>query len=92
MGKKQKKPQIPQDQLPLETRLKINAYRAEECNAAIHGQRVPPGLGLEVTRLCIRHHYRFAHELRGVAPELTRALNARNIIVSGVIPTFTEAE
>lgn len=95
MGNKQKKPQIPQDQLPLEIRLKIKAYRAGECDAAIHGQRVPPGLAMEVTRLCvirgIRHHYGFAQELRGAAPEFTRALNARDIM-SGFIPTITDAE
>ena len=83
------------DQLPIEKRLEIKAYNADVCNAAIHGQRVPPALGYEVTRLCvihgIRHHYGFAQELRGATPELTRALNARDIM-SGVIPTITEAE
>lgn len=80
---------IPDCQLPIEKRLETDLYNAEDCNAAIHGQRLPAGLGSEVTRLSIihgiRHHHGFAQELRGATPEFTRALNARDIM-SGVIP------
>jgi hypothetical protein len=52
-------------------------------------------LGEQIHRLCIirgiRHHYGFAQELRGVTPEFTRALNARDIM-SGVIPTISQPE
>ena len=51
-------------------------------------------LGLKVQRFAvirgIRHHDGFAHELRGVAPEFTRALNAR-AIMSGVIPEINDS-
>lgn len=77
------------NQLSIEERLNTDVYNVEDCNAAIHGQRVPRELGSEVTRLCvihgIRHHYGFAQELRGVTSEFTRALNARDIM-SNVIP------
>jgi hypothetical protein len=74
----------PDDEQP-----KLDKCHAEDYNAAIHGQRLPPTLESEVTRLCvihgIGHHYGFAQELRGLRPEFTRALNARDIM-SGVIP------
>ncbi|CAL5872077.1 uncharacterized protein PFLUO_LOCUS6334 [Penicillium psychrofluorescens] len=94
--KKQKeKRQIPLDQLPLEKRLHATVYNADDCNAAIHGERVPVALGLEVSRLCvihgIRHHHGFAQDLRGVIPEFTRALNARDIM-SGIIPEMNNPE
>ncbi|KAJ5803621.1 uncharacterized protein N7503_006071 [Penicillium pulvis] len=38
----------------------------------------------------IRHHDDFAHLLRGVVPEFTRALNAR-AIMSGVIPDMNDS-
>lgn len=97
MGKpnKPRKPQTPLDQLPIEARLKIKKYSSEVCDAAIHGQQVPAALGYELTRLSvirgIRHHYGFAQELRGVTPEFTRALNARDIM-SGVIPTISHPD
>ncbi|KAJ5522487.1 hypothetical protein N7527_006602 [Penicillium freii] len=52
------------------------------CNAAIRGQKVPGALGLKVQRFAvirgIRHHDGFAHELRGITPEFTRALSIDN--------------
>lgn len=70
-------------------------YDAEDCRAAIQASRIPNILDDEVHRLCtirgIRHHYGFAQELRGVRPEFTRALNARDIM-SGVIPTMSTPE
>jgi hypothetical protein len=94
--KKQKeKRQIPLDQLPLEKRLHVTVYNADDCNAAIHGERVPATLGLEVSRLYaihgIRHHHVFAQDLCGVILEFTRALNARDIM-SGIIPETNEPE
>ncbi|KAJ5113556.1 hypothetical protein N7456_002090 [Penicillium angulare] len=48
-----------------------------------------------MTRFCIirgiRYHHGFAQELRGLAPEFTRALNARDIM-SGIIPTISSPE
>ncbi|KAL4744143.1 hypothetical protein BDV11DRAFT_210799 [Aspergillus similis] len=70
-------------------------YDPEDCQAAIQGSRIPKTFDEEVHRLCticgIRHHHGFAQELRGVAPEFTRALNARDIM-SGVIPTISLPE
>ncbi|KAJ5280180.1 hypothetical protein N7478_005552 [Penicillium angulare] len=92
---KPKKGQIPFDQLPIEKRLTIQKYDADDCKDAIHGRRIPKAFGHEVHRLCIirgiRYHHGFAEELRGVTPEFTRALNARDIM-SGVIPTFSEPD
>ncbi|KAF7528649.1 hypothetical protein PCG10_010184 [Penicillium crustosum] len=66
------------EDLPLEKRLGITRYNRDDCNAAIRGQKIPRGLGLKVQRFAvirgIRHHNGFAHELRGVVPEFTRAL------------------
>lgn len=92
---KPKKPQTPLDQLPIEARLKIKKYSSDECNAAIHGQQIPVALGYELNRLSvirgIRHYHGFAQELRGVTPEFTRALNARDIM-TGIIPTMSEPD
>lgn len=89
------KPDENPDQLPMEKRLAMAKYNAEDCNDAIHGTRIPKALGLQVHRLCtirgIRHHYGFAQELRGVTPEFTRALNARDIM-SGIIPTISQPD
>lgn len=83
------------DQLPLEERFRDEVYNADDLNAALRGERVPDALGLEVSHLCvihgIRHHYGFAQELRGVRPEFTRALNARDIM-SGIIPEMNQRE
>ncbi|KAJ5159362.1 uncharacterized protein N7482_006366 [Penicillium canariense] len=82
------------EDLPWEKRLKITLYNEDDCNGAIRGQKIPGGLGLKVQRFAvirgIRHHDGFAHELRGVAPEFTRALNAR-AIMSGVIPEINDS-
>ncbi|GAE00241.1 hypothetical protein AOR_1_482114 [Paecilomyces variotii No. 5] len=79
------------DLLPIGTRLIDDKYDAEDCQAAVQGSRIPKTFDEEAHRLCtihgIRHHYGFAQELRAVAPEFTRALNARDIM-SGVIPTI----
>lgn len=87
--------QIPMDQLPIQTRLNIKKYTPDSCNDAIHGRKVPIGLGYELTRACvirgIRHHPGFARELHGVSPDLTRALNARDIM-SDTIPTMSESD
>jgi hypothetical protein len=92
---KPKKPQPPLDQLPIERRLAIVKFDAEDCKDAIHGQRIPKSFGDQVHQLCIirgiRYHYGFAQELRGVTPEFTRALNARDIM-SGIIPTISELD
>lgn len=92
---KPKKPQTPLDQLPIEARLKIKKYSSDECNAAIHGQQIPVALGYELNRLSvfrgILHYHGFAQELRGVTPEFTRALNARDIM-TGIIPTMSEPD
>jgi hypothetical protein len=88
---KPKKPQFPLNQLPIERRLAIVKFDAEDCKDAIHDQRIPKTFGDQVHQLCIirgiRYHYGFAQELRGVTPEFTRALNARDIM-SGIIPTI----
>jgi len=72
------KTKIPMEDLPWETKLRVTRYNKDDCNAAIHGQKIPGALGLRVHRHCvirgIRHHDGFAHELRGIAPEFTRAL------------------
>ncbi|KAJ6188658.1 hypothetical protein N7519_003566 [Penicillium mononematosum] len=82
------------EDLPLEKRLRVTLYNIDDCNAAIRGQKIPGALGLKVQRFAvirgIRHHDGFAHELRGVAPEFTRALNAR-AIMSGVIPEINDS-
>lgn len=87
--------QIPMDQLPIQTRLNIKKYTPDSCNDALHGRKVPIGLGYELTRACvirgIRHHPGFARELHGVSPDLTRALNARDIM-SDTIPTMSESD
>lgn len=89
------KPDSNSGQLPMEKRLAISKYDAKDCNDAIRGSRIPNTLGEQVHRLCtirgIRHHYGFAQELRGVAPEFTRALNARDIM-SDIIPTISRPE
>ncbi|KAJ6073192.1 hypothetical protein N7467_011277 [Penicillium canescens] len=89
------KPDNNPDQLPMAKRLTIAKYDAEDCKDAIHGSRIPKTMGEQVHRLCtirgIRHHYGFAQELRGVTPEFTRALNARDIM-SGIIPTISQPE
>ncbi|KAJ5542853.1 hypothetical protein N7535_005276 [Penicillium sp. DV-2018c] len=82
------------EDLSWEKRLKVTLYNKDDCNGAIRGQKIPGGLGLKVHRFAvirgIRHHDGFAHELRGVAPEFTRALNAR-AIMSGGIPEINDA-
>jgi hypothetical protein len=69
-------------------RLLIKKYSRDECLAALRGQQVPQALGLSLLRLCtvrgIRHHPGFGHELRGVSPEFTRALNARSIMRNSI--------
>lgn len=79
----------------MEKRLAIAKYDAESCKDAIYGSRILETLGEQVHRLYtirgIQHHYGFAQELRGVAPEFTRALNAWDII-SGTIPTISQPE
>jgi hypothetical protein len=82
------------EDLPLEKRLRVTLYNRDDCNAAIRGQKIPGALGLKIQRFAviggIRHHDGFAHELRGAAPEFTRALNAR-AIMSGVIPEINDS-
>ena len=89
------KPDKTPDNLPIEKRLEIAKYDAQDCHDAIHGIRIPKTLGEMVHQLCairgIRHHYGFAQELRGAMPEFTRALNARDIM-SGIIPTISQPE
>ncbi|KAL4811086.1 hypothetical protein BDV18DRAFT_5120 [Aspergillus unguis] len=95
MGKKQRKPQPSLYDIPFERRLAISKFDPEDCENAIHGRRVPATLGDPVHRYCairgIRYHHGFAQELRGVLPEFTRALNARDIM-SGIIPTISDPE
>lgn len=92
---KPRKPQTPLDQLPLERRVAIVKFNKEDCEAAIHGRRLPATFGHRVHQLCIirgiRYHYGFAQELRGLTPEFTRALNARDIM-SGIIPTMSKPD
>ncbi len=70
-------------------------YDPGDCQAAIEGSRIPKTFDEDVHRLCtirgIRHHYGFAQELRGVSPDFTRALNARDIM-SGIIPIMSTPE
>jgi hypothetical protein len=73
----------------------VAKYKAQDCEDAIHGSRIPNTLGELVHRLCtirgIRYHYGFAKELHGLSPEFTRALNARDIM-SDIIPTISQPE
>lgn len=82
------------EDLPLGKRLSVTLYNKDDCNSAIRGEKIPIALGLNVTRFSvirgIRHHDGFAHELRGLLPEFTRALNAR-AIMSGVIPEINDS-
>jgi hypothetical protein len=75
-------------------RLSTQRYNADDCLAAIRGERVPFALGLPLIRLCvirgIRYHTDFAKDLYGNLPEFTRALNAR-MIMSNVIPDMDDA-
>lgn len=91
---KPKRPQTPLDQLPIERRLAVVQFSADDYKDAIHGQRVPKTLGQEVHRFCtirgIRYHHGFAEELRRGTPDFTRALNARDI-KSGFIPNMSES-
>jgi hypothetical protein len=70
-------------------RMRIYEFNRDECLAAMRGQQIPKALGLQLSRLCtirgIRYHPDFGHELRGVSPEFTRALNAQSII-NNLIP------
>lgn len=95
MVKKPRKPHQPLDQLPIERRLAIVKFDAEDCEDAVHGRRIPATFGDPVHRYCtirgIRYHHGFAQELRGTLPEFTRALNARNIM-SGIIPTISDPD
>lgn len=97
MGRRDKprKPQTPLHLLPLERRVAIVKFNKEDCEDAIHGRRLPATFGHQVHRLCIirgiRYHYGFAQELRGLTPEFTRALNARDIM-SGIIPTISKPD
>jgi hypothetical protein len=63
---------------------------------AINGFRVPEYLGLELVQLCvvagIRRHAGFSHELRGLTPRFTRALNAQAIMYSRDIPDMNDPE
>ncbi|PGH26848.1 hypothetical protein AJ80_01429 [Polytolypa hystricis UAMH7299] len=75
----------------------LEYYHAEECAAAIRGEKVPYCLGHLVARLCvlrgIRYHAGFATEFRDLSdhPEFSRALNARSIM-SNDIPNMTSPE
>ncbi|EME44910.1 hypothetical protein DOTSEDRAFT_43352 [Dothistroma septosporum NZE10] len=70
-------------------------YNRGECLAALKGQAVPDALGLKLAQLCairgIRYHPGFGHQLRGLLPEFTRALNARSIM-SNMIPDMITVE
>ena len=78
-------------QAGLEDRLDIEQYSRAACLAAIRGEKVPHALGQPLHIFCIvrgiRYHPGFGHELRGVLPIFTRALNARSIM-SNVIPNL----
>ncbi|KAE8152769.1 hypothetical protein BDV25DRAFT_137576 [Aspergillus avenaceus] len=71
-------------------RLELFDYNTpESLDAAIRGESIPDGLGEEVAWRCvirgIRHNPGYGRKLRGVLPEFTRALNARDIM-SDIIP------
>lgn len=77
-------------------RLKAEKYSAKEYAAAINGETVPEALGLHLTRMCmirgIRYHEGFASDLRGAAPEFTRALNAREIMSNRIPDISSETD
>jgi hypothetical protein len=63
---------------------------------AINGVRIPDYLGLELVQLCvvagIRRNAGFGHELRGLTPRFTRALNAQAIMYNRDIPDINDPE
>lgn len=77
-------------------RLQTEKYSAKECTAAINGECVPDALGLALSRICvirgISYHAGFATELRGVTPEFTRALNAREIMSDHIPDISSESD
>lgn len=77
----------------IKSRLRLFTFSEAACRAAVLGQSIPRALGLPVTRLCIirgiRYNHNFGEELRGILPEFTRVLNARNIM-SDNVPLMTE--
>ena len=81
---------------PRQSALQDFRYHQSAILDAINGVRIPDYLGLEVIQLCvvagIRRNAGFGHELRGLTPRFTRALNAQTIMYSKDIPDMNDLE
>jgi hypothetical protein len=81
---------------PRQSALQDFRYHLRPVLDAINGIRVPDFLGLEVVQLVvvagIRRHAGFGHELRGLTPRFTRALNAQAIMYNEEIPDLNNPE
>jgi hypothetical protein len=81
---------------PRQSALQDLRFNQRVLEDAINGVRIPDYLGLELVQLCvvagIRRNAGFGHELRGLAPRFTRALNAQAIMYSREIPDMNDPE
>lgn len=81
---------------PRQSALQDFRFNQRALQDAINGVRIPDYLGLEVQQLCvvagIRRNPGFGHELRGLTPRFTRALNAQAIMYSRDIPDMNDPE
>lgn len=81
---------------PRQSALQDFRFNQRVLQDAINGVRIPDYLGLELVQLCviagIRRHAGFGHELRGLTPRFTRALNAQAIMYSREIPDVNDPE
>ncbi|KEQ76411.1 hypothetical protein M436DRAFT_38504 [Aureobasidium namibiae CBS 147.97] len=81
---------------PRQSALEDFRWHPRPVDDAINGVRIPDFLGLELVQLCviagIRRNAGFGHELRGLTPRFTRALNAQAIMYSRDIPDMHDPE
>ncbi|THY07456.1 hypothetical protein D6D02_07229 [Aureobasidium pullulans] len=81
---------------PRQSALQDFRFNQRVLQDAINGVCIPDFLGLELVQLCvvagIRRNAGFGHELRGLTPRFTRALNAQAIMYSREIPDMNHQE
>ncbi|KAG9567239.1 hypothetical protein KCU71_g2869, partial [Aureobasidium melanogenum] len=81
---------------PRQSALQDFRFHQRAIQDAINGVRIPDYLGLELVQLCvvagIRRNGGFGHELRGLTPRFTRALNAQAIMYNRDIPDMNDSE